>query len=192
MKPSFLCFLAFLSFVPLSNGQEKFEREERIEEVDVPEKARTFLSKVDDVKRLKWYSETSQDGKSIEAKFRAKGKSLSVEFTTDGKLIDIEIGVQLSNLSDAHQDMLRKSLQSKFKKFRIRKIQQQYKDLNPKQLNTLLHTSLAKDNLSYNFELIVKGKVGTSYELYEILISDSGILLKQLQFDPANSLNMQF
>ena len=192
IKRSFLFVTLFIWFISVGFGQQKFEKEYRIKNEDVPVTANNFIQKIANKKRLKWVAEESQDGKTIEAKFYKNGTKYSVEFDIKGELIDIEILASISNLPASEKALIEKVLSEEFVKFRIRKIQKQFKNITLDQIESLFNSEDNKDYDTYNFEIVVKGKSKEGFALYELLISKSGELLKKLKFGLPNSLNLQF
>jgi len=192
IKRSFLFITLFIWFISVGFGQQKFEKEYRIKSEDVPAAAHNFIQKITNKKRFKWVAEESQDGKTIEAKFYKNGTKYSVEFDIKGQLIDIEVLTSISNLPASEKALVEKALGKEFTKFRIRKIQKQFKNITLDQIESFFHSKENKNFDTYNFEIVVKGKSKERFELYELLISKSGDLLKKLKFGPPNSLNLQF
>lgn len=192
IKRSFLFIALLLWSMSKGFGQQKFEREYRINSEDVPSAAINFIQKITDKKRLKWVAEESQDGKTIEAKFYKNRRKYSVEFDKQGQLIDIEILISVSNLPASEKVPLEKTLSNEFAKFSILKIQKQFKNITFDQIESFFNSKENKDFDTYDFEVVVKGKSKDRFELYELLLSKSGTLLKKLKFGPQNSLNLQF
>lgn len=192
IKRSFLFITLLLWSMSKGFGQQKFEREYRINSEDVPSAAINFIQKITDKKRLKWVAEESHDGKTIEAKFYKNRRKYSVEFDKQGQLIDIEILISVSNLPASEKVLLEKTLGNEFAKFSILKIQKQFKNITFDQIESFFNSKENKDFDTYDFEVVVKGKSKDRFELYELLLSKSGTLLKKLKFGPQNSLNLQF
>lgn len=90
-----LVFLFMIFVVALSNdkGQTKYEREFRMSEKKVPQKAREFVHSMDFESKVKWYFEENLQGNSIEAKLKQQGQQYSVEFDTLGTLQDVEVEI---------------------------------------------------------------------------------------------------
>ena len=192
IKRSFLFITLLLCSMSKGFGQQKFEKEYRINSEDVPSAAINFIQKITDKKRLKWVAEESQDGKTIEAKFYKNRTKYSIEFDKQGQLIDIEILISVSNLPASERILLEKTLGNEFVKFNVRKIQKQFKKITFDQIESFFISKENKDFDTYDFEVVVKGKSKDRFELYELLLSKSGALLKKLKFGPQNSLNLQF
>lgn len=184
---SIVCLLysTFLSF-----GQQKYEREYRIKEDKVPAEAKSFIRDIPNSNPVKWYYEESQDGESVEAKFRFRHHKVSVEFTKDGRIIDIEIKYRFAELSKSEQSAITQTLGGLYDKYRLRKIQKQYSKLSRQEFLTLFtENPIPRD---YHFEIVLKGKKAKEKAMYEVLISQAGELLSVLKFAPPNSLNLEF
>ena len=180
----FICFL-----IQSVAGQYKFEREYRIEQEEVPKQAIEFIENVNFKKKVKWYVEESQDGKTIEAKTTYKGRKHSIEFDTKGAVIDVEIKINFSKLDKALQKNIISVLKERFKKFKIRKVQLQFKGQKEALINCITSQCLIKPS----FEIVLKGKKETTYELFEMLFDSKGEkILKELKFSADNFDNLQF
>ena len=174
IKRSFLFITLLLWSISKGFGQQKFEKEYRIKSDDVPITAIKFIEKITDKKRLKWVAEESHDGKTIEAKFHKYRTKYSVEFNIKAQLIDSEVLTSISNLPASEKALLEKALHEEFTKFRIRKIQKQFKNITLDQIETFFNSKGNKDFNVYNFEVVVKGKSKDRFKLYELLISKTG------------------
>lgn len=183
----FLVFLISFS----SYSQQKFEKEYRIKSEAVPNKALEFIKNIGFTKKIKWYAEESNDGKTIEAKTCFNKHLFSIEFNEEGTLLDIEKKVDFKSLPLKAQDKILKKLSKIFMKFKVKKTQIQFKGL-PKELKNIFD---AKDRneikARISYELIIKGKKET-YALFEFLFEEKGNLIKQLQIKPEISLNLEF
>ncbi|OSY87542.1 hypothetical protein WH52_10565 [Tenacibaculum holothuriorum] len=171
-------------------SQQKFEREYRIKIEEVPAEAKAFINKCKFDKKVKWYAEESQDGKTIEAKSCKNKYKYSVEFSSDGKIIDIEKTVKWKEIQKETKRNIKQTLSQKFKKFKIKKAQIQWKTDEDTYLKLMNRAS--KTTIKELFELIVKGKKESSYNLYEILFDTKGNIVKELKFAPQNTDNLEF
>jgi hypothetical protein len=168
-----LAVIGFLFVVSLQ-AQIKYEREHRIKKSQFPDAGLTLINgKLKNVKRLKFYKEIDSITKSYEAKFKKNRLWYSIEFDQDGKLEDIEITIKAIDIPNESYDAVQLYLDENFKSYKIKKIQQQYvadvdedKTLNDAFQNLLLP--------SLNYEIMVTGKKGNSYENFEILFDAMG------------------
>lgn len=72
-----LIFLPLIFFTVLQlSAQNKYEQESKISFTNVPEKARLFVSKIIQSKKVKWYKEQSNNRISFEAKSKFRGKNI--------------------------------------------------------------------------------------------------------------------
>lgn len=173
-------------------GQEKFEREYRVKEADVPKIASDFTNAINFKKRLKWYAEESNDGKTFEAKVCYNKHLYSIEFSETGTLLDIEKKVKFKELDTKSASSIVDYLKTNFKKFKIKKAQIQYKGAT-KELNQIFTPDFENtQHFIEGFELIVKAKKDKKYKLYELFFDVNGKIKKTLNIVPSNSLNLEF
>jgi len=189
-KSLFFLLLVCLSFNVLFS-QQKFEKEYRIDQTGVPEKAVEIIKDWNFNKKIKWYAEESQDGKTFEAKVCYQKKNISVEFSENGELIDVEKTVKFRDLSEEIQQKIKSSLSERFRKYRIKKIQIQYTG-NQKVIYEALFQTKYKEETGINYELIVKGKKEKSYQNFEILINSKGEIEKELLIKSIDFTNLEF
>lgn len=170
-------------------GQYKFEKERRVKPHEVPSEAIDFVSKVKFKKKIKWYLEESQDGKTFEAKVYFKKRKHSIEFNHLGSVLDVEIETKFSKIEKETQNKINSTLEKRFRKFKIRKIQLQYKGKEEDLMNCIKKEC----SLKPNYEIVLKGKTDSSYKLYELLVDYAGErILKELKFSQDNFDNLQF
>lgn len=183
----FLLCLAFLWSLPLL-GQNKYEREYRIRKSQFPEKAhRLIAEQLLQARRIRFYRETDSAETSYEAKFKKDRLHYSVEFDEKGQLEDIEILIKEVDLPSESFSNIRQYLDTSFRKYRIRRIQQQYVVTADEQQETTLKNAFQNLLLpGINYELMVAGKRGKSYMDYEILFDSEGNFIRQRTSLPAN------
>ncbi|WP_304232461.1 hypothetical protein [Jiulongibacter sediminis] len=159
-------------------AQQKFEKELRISEAEVPAKSLDFAQSLLPDSRLKWFKETGLSTQSFEAKTKYQRKKYSVEFSLDGKLEDVEVEVKSKELSESVLDTIQDQFEEDFQKYRLKKIQIQY---SGDQLDVLqfFNQCLGNDRLQINFEVVVSAKKEDSFGLYEYLFNSRGELLKK-------------
>lgn len=190
MKTCFFYCLVLAS-IYTSFSQEKFEREYRIEQEKVPKEAKQFVDQFQFDKKVKWFVEESQDGKTIEAKSSLNNYKYSIEFSEKGELVDVEKQVKLKELPKEAQQKINTTLKTKYQKFKIKKLQIQYTGTKEKVLQASVNGKNL-DEVFINYELVVKGKKGTDSKRYELLIDRNGTVLKELVFKNTFSLNLEF
>ena len=185
-KFSSLVLLVFL--INAGMAQDKYEREYRIRKSQFPEQAFTFLETyLKDAKRLRFYKELDSAKTSYEAKFKKDRLFYSIEFDEEGLLEDVEILIMEVDIPNSSYQAMQEYLKSNFKKFRIRKIQQQY----PLSAFQTVENTLEKafQNLidpKINYELIVAGKKDRDFQDYEILFDSNGKFIRLRKSLPAN------
>lgn len=157
-------------------AQEKLEKEYSIKQSEVPRKALEFMNHSFPGQKTKWYGEESLTGKSIEGKIKMAGKKYSVEFDTSGNLQDVEVLIGFKELPRDLQEIVEKRLQDLFSKFRIMKIQRQWKGAADA-VKPLIANQQSRLPFQTNYELVVRGTGKEGTALYEILFDDKGTLL---------------
>ncbi len=188
-----LRLLILFLIVPFSVfSQYKFEKEYKISSEKAPLLATEFINKCDFSKKIKWYAEESQEGKSFEAKTFYKKKKYSIEFDESGKLIDAEIKIKFIQLPLKIQALIREKLSTIFKKHKIEKVQIQYSGAESSIYKAIFNLKTEHDKANINYELIVKGYNKKTYLKYEFLFDKNGSLLKQLPFLTDNLDNIEF
>lgn len=186
-------FLSILFCVISLNtiSQVKFEKEYRIRQSEMPQKAVDFVRKIKQKGKIKWYVEESQDGKTFEAKFKYISKKFSIEFLKDGTLVDIEVKISFSKIPNETQSVIKQELYKEFKKFKICKTQVQYKG-ETKELITYFQGNKTTKNLTVNYEIVLDGKLQKGYQHYEFLFNTNGEKISKLKFVPVNFDNLEF
>lgn len=170
-----LCVL-FLLFGLFSFAQNKYEREYRIRKVQFPKKALGYIEeKLTDAKRIRFYKETDSAKVSYEAKFKKDRLWYSIEFDQQGGLEDIEILIKAIDIPDETFSRVNNYLTEHFKKYRIRKIQQQYPFAEGETPESTIKNAFQNLMLpSINYELIVAGKKEKNFEQFEVLFDSEG------------------
>ena len=78
---------------------QKLEREYSIKPAEAPPAARAYVdSAYADAKRLKFYLDIGEEGKTVEAKFKYRDRRYSLEFDTLGRWLDTEVEVPLAEV----------------------------------------------------------------------------------------------
>lgn len=168
--------VSFIFFGFSAFAQYKYEREYRIRKVQFPEKALGYIQeKLTDAKRIRFYKETDSTKVSYESKFKKDRLWYSIEFDEQGALEDIEILIKPLDIPDEAFGRIQKYLSENFKKYRIRKIQQQYPFSKGEQPETTIKNAFQNLMLpSINYELIVAGKKEKNFEQFEVLFNAEG------------------
>jgi hypothetical protein len=186
----------FLFFIIICLGdnafaQQKFEKEYRLKTDEVPLLARQFVDSLDFDRRVKWYMEISQLGKTVEAKSKHNRQRYSVEFDTTGKLLDVEIEVRFGDLPESVQETITRNLEAEFDRFRIRKTQQQLTG-PPRNLLTYLKARTHQMSLTTRYELILRGSKNGERHEYEYTFSDQGDIEKRATVIFRNTDNLVY
>ena len=188
-----LLFFSVVTISVLSTfSQEKFEKEYRIKATKVPKKSLKFIKNLDVQKKVRWYAEESQDGKTFEAKVKHNGHKYSIEFSEKGDIIDVEKTIQFSELTNKINRNISEGLAKRFQKFKIKKIQVQFSGHVNQQYSKIFKLVSNHAQVTILYELIVKGKTKKENSRFEILMNAEGEILKELKFKPSNSINLEF
>ena len=172
-----ILFMLLLFLFGNSFAQNKFEKEVRISEGEVPITAKAFVDSISFDGKVKWYQEISSDGKSFEAKARSQNHLFSIEFDTLGQLQDIERRIVFKRLAPAKQQLIETVLDRQFERYKIVKVQEQY-IAAPSLTEQLFPASEAAKELTPNYEIVVRGKRGAKKQYFELLLDPEGVLLR--------------
>ncbi|MBR9921264.1 MAG: hypothetical protein GYB31_10535 [Bacteroidetes bacterium] len=189
MRLSFLISLISLGFLSSLGAQVKFEREYRLDREEIPKPALQFIEACPFENRIKWYGEESQEGKSVEAKTKHLGRKYSIEFDTSGQIQDVEAIVDWEELPKSLQEKIQACFDSSFEKVRIKKIQQQWTG-QEENLLQVLQQKPTKSTYEIKYEIVIKARSEDGKNLYEMLFSDQGEVLRKDLIQPDNSDNL--
>jgi hypothetical protein len=178
-----LLFLGFTGF-----AQVKSEREFRIKKSQFPvaalEKAQPHL---EGVRKLRFYKEIDAGRVSYEIKFKKARLHYSVEFSDSGELEDIEVRIKPVDIPEDAWKAIEDHLSGSFLKYKVRKIQQQYRRASfPSDSVTFRN---AFQNLllpEIRYELMVYTKTRDGYQDYEITYDARGAFIMMKQSLPPN------
>lgn len=166
----------FLFVLVISNSlfaQEKFERESRIKEIEVPQKALQFIDSSYLKTKIRWYKEIGLKNVSFEAKLIQNRTAYSVEFDSLGFIEDVEVEVDWVDLEQAIKDIISSHLEKDCSKYKIIKVQKQYSG-NESELLRFITNQELNQSLSKKYELIVRCKKQQETSLFEILFDHQG------------------
>ena len=172
-------------------AQQKYEKESRLKEKDVPSKALNFIDSLEVGRRIRWYLEEVFERRSIEAKFKLNNQKHSIEFDTIGNLEDIEIQMKWSELQKPLRDSISFYLGEDCKKFKIQKVQIQYSG-DRSILLAKIKTRKSADNYIVRYEIVVKCCNTKNVRLFEYLFSNTGEKLAISQIIFKNSSNLEY
>ncbi|MBT8183859.1 MAG: hypothetical protein KJN76_03395, partial [Eudoraea sp.] len=180
---TFKIFLVLILFASIAHAQNKYEREYRIKKSQFPmEGIKLIERKLIGAKRIRFYKETDSAKTSFEAKFKKDKLHYSIEFDKNGRLEDIEILINEVDIPEVVIKKIHDHLHSEFKKYKIRRIQQQYPFVTDENPETTLKNAFQNLLLpTINYELIVTGKNERQYVQYEMLFDSEGKFLLKRQ-----------
>lgn len=122
----FTFFLFTLFITQTSFSQEKYEREVRIKEKEVPKSAIDFMKEINFSRKIRWYKEFAADKTSIEGKTKHKRKYYSIEFDTFGNIEDVEIQIKLKEIPSKTYKTIIRFFDEEYNNYLIEKNQLQY------------------------------------------------------------------
>lgn len=189
-----LFYLILLIGLPFSNNlfaQDKFEKESRIEQIDVPSKALFFMDSLNYKAKIKWYKEEGLTRKSIEAKFKYNKTKYSIEFDTFGNIEDIEIEVNWQDLESDISDLITKQLKQDYSKHKIVKIQKHFAG-NENELFALLLNGINSEQPKIRYEIIVRCNQQKEVNLFEYLFDEKGICVTKSKIVFKNSSHLEY
>jgi hypothetical protein len=173
------------------NAQVKFEREYRIDKNDVPVPANQFIDAIDFKKKVKWYKEEGLQTHTYEAKTKFSGRKYSIEFDSIGHLEDIEYEIKWKEISEESKAKINSYLKENYQKSKICKVQIQLSG-DPDRLLKLITTQANDQNITVNYEIVIKGKRDRSFDLFEYLFAYNGELIKRSKIILKNTDNLEY
>lgn len=169
-------FLCFFSSVSLQAQHKKVEKEYLIAKERVPDSAITCLDYFSGIQSGKWFAEENEMGRHFEFKGKVNHHFTSVEFTSEGTFLDAEVEVLLSEIPDSISAAIKKLLNRRYDKIRIRKIQVQYSGDCSEVALKIGQKGLSVDP-DTKFEIVARvKKKGVPTSEYEFLFSANGEL----------------
>lgn len=191
-KAIFFTFCILINFIsPDLLGQTKFEAEKRIKEGAVPSKALEIIKNFPFDSKIKWYQESSNEGTTVEAKTHFQNSKYSIEFDHNGNLLDIEHQLDFTSLPTSIQKEICDHLNGFFNKYRITKIQEQWKG-EEHYLRDLVLKKDVKNTYSQQYELIATGKIENDHKSFEFLYNEDGKIIQAIEVLPRASVNIEF
>jgi len=172
-------------------GQQKYEREVRIEQDSVPSKAIDYVAQLQFSSKIKWFKENGLKRTSFEAKTKSKGKKYSIEFNSDGILEDVEIIISKKKLPAEVYKNITQYLRKDLSKFKWGKIQIQYSG-DPKAVQQKVVTGALSEGLIIRYELIVSCRLNKKYQKLEYLFSDTGAFVERKSILLPNTDNLEY
>lgn len=176
MKFKFLGCIFLLTLA--AQAQLKQEQEFRVDREQLPNEVLPLLEPyLMGAKRIRYYQEIDGDKASFEVKFKKDRLLYSVEFAETGELQDVEFIIKPKDIPEDSFNRIRAYLSTTYEYHRIKKIQQQYLNLdNPKETLYEAFQNLLMPHL--NYECIVATKENGNYTTYEITFDASGTFMK--------------
>lgn len=174
-------------------SQEKFEREYRIQESEVPKKAILFMEQIHTIKKTRWYAEENISFHSYEAKVKINNHLHSFEFDSTGVFEDVEILMKSKEIEEKVLQAIHQYLESIFIRYKFLKIQMQFSKLEEEIILMVNQKKHNYNEIVKKYEIIVKGKKeNEKSKLYEFTFDELGRFLKFDLIVQRNSDNIEF
>ena len=185
--------LGMLGVFQFAYAQVKYEKEYRIQEVEVPQPALDFIKGIPFSKKIKWYKEEGLKKYSFEAKTKFNDRKYSVEFDSTGILEDIEIEIPFEKIPGVTRAEILQFFENEFQKVKLSKVQFQITgNLLLLQKKAAAPPMLSEPGLTICYELIVRGKRAGRRELLELLFNEEGALIKESRIILQNTDNLEY
>ena len=172
-------------------AQEKYEKESRIHQREVPENAKKLIDPIYDKKKLKWYHEIGLNSESIEAKFKRKEIQYSVEFDMTGNIADVEMKVNWEGLNENLKKAITLQLNKDCENHKIIKVQKQHTGTEAN-LAKLLNSGKESPENTIKYELIVRCSQPKSVNLFEYLFDEQGQIVSTSKIIFKNSSHLEY
>ncbi|MFD1062838.1 hypothetical protein ACFQ1Q_06230 [Winogradskyella litorisediminis] len=184
---SALTIIFYFTFSVTLIGQEKNEKEERIDFVELPISIQNISKSLpDNAKRIKYYLEVDGSKKSFEIKLKYKSVRYSIEFSEEGELEDIEVLSKFKDIEDSIKTQITSYFEKNFEKHKIIKLQHQYIFNNTSSASEFMKIIMSENDKTLpNFELIVEVKTLEKRELREITFNPTGNFISSRIVNPS-------
>lgn len=185
---TFILLLLFCSQV--FYGQQKAERERRVNISEVPNSAVRWFNEVyPDAKKVKWYAEETSGRNSFEAKSKYRNSLHSVEFSEDGRIEDIEILREWTELPSQTQSELTAFFEEVCTRYKIRKIQEQWTGSSEKLKKAV--ENYDSGEVAVRYEIEYYGVDDDQKALWEGLFTEDGSFIekREIILRPTDNLN---
>lgn len=190
-KIKFLIFLIICSVANNLSAQDKFEKESRIKQRDVPSNALFFMHSLNNNAKIKWYKEEALNSESIEAKFKLNKTKYSIEFDSLGNIEDVEIEVHWQDLDKELSKSITNQLKQDCSKHKIFKIQRQFTGTE-NDLFLLLNNGTNSGQINIKYEIIVRCNEQKEVNLLEYLFNETGLLVSKSKIIFKNSSHLEY
>ncbi len=184
-----IIFLLFLSITFIC-GQEKVEKEYKVDEEEVPGIAIVWVNQTFPNSKIKWFYEETSGKKSYEAKLEWDDRDHSIEFDTNGILEDVEIKVSWKSLSEDTKQQLSEVLHKEDENYKIRKIQLQLSGDNALIKGYIRGNIDAEILIRYEIEYYSTSN--DKFNLWEGLFSQEGEMISKRKVKMLTTDNLDF
>lgn len=181
-----IALVSCLLFCWVGFAQQKFEKESRIKQEDVPENARAYVESLfSDGPSVKWYREESLNGISVEGKTKQEEGIYSIKFTTEGQLLDVELTRSFDDLPQEIQEEIEDYFSDHFDRYRIKKVQVQWVG-DADILRGVIKRKDFDQDFQTNYEIEFSGRKDRKSNPYEALFDQEGDHIETQEIIPRN------
>jgi hypothetical protein len=191
MKIRISILILFLGICNFGFSQQKYEKETRIKDSDIPASALEFVNSLDLDSKIKWYKEEGLKTSSFEAKTKFNGQKLSIEFSKDGQFEDLEIEIEESDINSQARSIIQSKFKNEHNRYSVEKVQTQYSG-SREDIYKLLHEKNVNPNLIINYEIILTTKKEGEYVMFEYLFDSEGMFIRKSQVLLKMTDNIEF
>lgn len=177
-----------------ANGQAfpqvKYEKEYRLAEKKVPDRALHFLESLPVPGKVRWYAEEGISRHTVEAKFRISEKRYSVEFDSLGNLEDVELLASPDAIPGPALEKLQVHWSSECRDYRIRKVQIQFTG-DAAMLRETIITHIPPPQVRVSYEIVYSCRSAGHVRMFEITTGNDGTILRREEILPINTDNLE-
>lgn len=185
----FTIVLFLFGMLSISFGQKQ-EIEKRVKPNVVPANAVNWIKKVKiKKKRLRWYFEVTSGKKSYEAKYVHKSQLYSVEFDTLGNIEDVEVLLKKRELDSKTMELIESTIDDRFLKFNIVKIQVQYMGAGDDLLQWM---NGGQVSVNKQYEVEFEAKEDGVWRMYEGTFTAKGTLVNSREIVVRSTENLNY
>lgn len=179
MKYNILAVFLFLGSIAFA--QDRQEREYRIQKSQFPNLASDFMFIGSTIKKVRYYREVDSSKTTYAIKFKKDRLYYHIHYDASGNLMNSGFRVKEIDIPQETYTKIKTYLSDTFKKFKIKRIWQQYPIDNNKIENNPLKNTFQNLLLASNeYKLMVRAKKQDKAKDYELWFDSEGDL-KQIQ-----------
>ncbi|MFK5973907.1 MAG: hypothetical protein QM485_11610 [Flavobacteriaceae bacterium] len=185
MKYNILAVFLFLGCITFA--QDRQEREHRIQKSQFPDLASDFMTLGHKMKKVRYYKEVDSSKTTYAVKFKLDRLYYHIQYNTSGNLINSGFRIKEIDIPQETYTKIKTYISDAFKRFKIRRIWQEYPIDNNKIKNEALKNTFQNLLLASNeYRLLVRAKKQDKAEDYELWFDSEGDLKRIRTALPTN------